>query len=64
MTKLKVFMVDAYNELAHRITWPDRKSLQTNTLMVALVSVLFSLLIFFMDKISTWLLEFFFEIVK
>ena len=49
MAKVKAYLLDTYNEMVHRVTWPKWKELQSNTILVVVASVMISLFIFVMD---------------
>ncbi len=52
MEKIKLYIKESYNELVHKVTWPSWSSLQSNTILVVVASVIFALLILGMDAIS------------
>ncbi|MEM6395775.1 MAG: preprotein translocase subunit SecE [Bacteroidota bacterium] len=49
--KLLLYMRESYNELVHNVTWPSFSTLQTNTVLVLIGSVIFALLILAMDLV-------------
>ncbi|MEM7574259.1 MAG: preprotein translocase subunit SecE [Bacteroidota bacterium] len=49
--KLLLYIRESYNELAHNVTWPSFSTLQTNTVLVLIGSVIFALLILVMDLV-------------
>ena len=49
MAKVKAYLLDTYNEMVHKVTWPKWKELQSNTILVVVASVILSLFIFAMD---------------
>ena len=49
MAKVKAYLLDTYNEMVHKVTWPKWKELQSNTILVVVASVILSLFIFVMD---------------
>ena len=51
MDKLGLYLRESYNELVHNVTWPTYSTLQTNTILVLIGSVIFALLIFGMDAV-------------
>jgi len=59
MEKLKLYILDSYNELMHKVTWPSMASLQSTTVVVLIASAVLALLIFLMDLIAktgmTWI---------
>lgn len=52
MEKVKLYILESYNELVNKVTWPSWGNLQSTTLVVAVASVILSLLIFLMDGFS------------
>ncbi|WP_020534578.1 preprotein translocase subunit SecE [Lewinella cohaerens] len=52
MDKIKLYLRESYNELVHKVTWPSWASLQSNTILVIVASIIFALLILVMDAIS------------
>jgi preprotein translocase subunit SecE len=52
MDKIRLYIKESYNELVHKVTWPTWSSLQSNTILVIVASVIFALLILVMDAIS------------
>lgn len=47
--KIKEYFTETYNEMMHNVSWPTWKELQSNTIVVVVASVLFSISIFVMD---------------
>ncbi|PSR13715.1 MAG: preprotein translocase subunit SecE [Bacteroidetes bacterium] len=52
MDKIKLYFKESYNELVHKVTWPSWSSLQSNTILVIVASIIFALFILVMDAIS------------
>jgi len=51
MDKAKAYIKETFNELLYKVTWPSWEQLQDNTIVVLISSVIFALIIFFMDFI-------------
>lgn len=49
MKKLTTFIKDSYSEITHRVTWPKFSELQGSAILVLVASLVFSLLVGFMD---------------
>jgi preprotein translocase subunit SecE len=49
VSKIKEYINETVNEMVHNVTWPTWKELQSNTIIVVVASIIFSLLIFVMD---------------
>jgi preprotein translocase subunit SecE len=47
--KIKEYFTETYTEMRHNVTWPTWKELQSNTIVVVVASILFSVTIFVMD---------------
>lgn len=51
VSKVKNYINETVTEMVHNVTWPTWKELQSNTIIVAVASILFSLIIFLMDYV-------------
>lgn len=58
MDKLGLYLRESYNELAHNVTWPSYGTLQTNTILVLIGSVIFAFSILAMDVVWKNLVNF------
>lgn len=47
---IKEYIQETYHELADKVTWPTWRELQSNTIVVVVASVIFSVIILIMDK--------------
>ena len=52
MNKISLYFKESFDELVHKVTWPDWASLQSSTVLVLVASVIITLIIFVMDLIS------------
>lgn len=52
MDRIKFYVLESYNELINKVTWPTWSSLYANTVVVVIASLIFALLIVLMDVIS------------
>ncbi len=52
MDRLTIYLKESYNELINKVTWPKLSSLQSNTVLVLIASLIFALIILIMDLIS------------
>lgn len=52
MSKFISYINETVEELVHRVSWPTWKELQNNTIIVAITSVVISLVIFAMDFVA------------
>lgn len=64
MNNLLLYLKDSYREFSQKTTWPSLISLQRSTVIVILATVVFSLLIFAMDKALSTVLQFLYEFNK
>ncbi|PHI20770.1 preprotein translocase subunit SecE [Lewinellaceae bacterium SD302] len=48
---MKLYIRESYNELMYNVTWPSFSSLQSNTVLVLVGSVIFALIILLMDLV-------------
>jgi len=51
VANIKEYFQETYHELVHKVTWPTWSELQSNTIVVVVASVIFSLLVLLMDKV-------------
>jgi preprotein translocase subunit SecE len=49
LKKFKEYILEAYDELMHKVTWPTWKELQSSALVVMVASFIIALVIFVMD---------------
>jgi len=52
MDKVRLYIKDSYNELVHKVSWPEWATLQSSTIVVIVASLIIALIIFVMDTIS------------
>lgn len=52
MDRIKFYVLESYNELINKVTWPTWPNLYGNTIVVIVASLIFALLIVLMDVIS------------
>ena len=57
MERLKLYIIESYNELVNKVTWPSWSSLQSSTILVLIASVIISLIIAVMDGISNTVIQ-------
>jgi preprotein translocase subunit SecE len=49
MEKIKAYIADSYNELMHKVSWPTWNELQSSAIVVLVATLIFGLVIFFID---------------
>jgi preprotein translocase subunit SecE len=57
MDRLKLYVIESYNELVNKVTWPTWSNLQSSTIVVLVASIILALVIFLMDIISKGILD-------
>jgi preprotein translocase subunit SecE len=62
MEKLKTYLQSSYEEFAKHSTWPTWAELQKSTVLVIVASVMFSLVVFAMDKSLAGALDFLYSL--
>lgn len=58
MERLKLYIIESYNELVNKVTWPSWSSLQSSTILVLVASLIIAIVIFLMDLVSRQALDF------
>ena len=51
MKKIKDFILDSYQELRYKVTWPKFKELQSSSVLVLVASIIFALVIGLIDLV-------------
>ncbi|MFN8154143.1 MAG: preprotein translocase subunit SecE [Bacteroidia bacterium] len=51
MEKIKAYLQDSYNELMNKVSWPTWAELQGSAIVVLVATLIFGLVIFFIDAI-------------
>lgn len=51
MDKIKLYFVEAYDELINKVTWPSWPELQSSTVVVLVSALLISLIVVAMDVV-------------
>jgi preprotein translocase subunit SecE len=46
---MKEYIIESYEELVHKVTWPTWSELQSSSILVLIASVIIALIIFLMD---------------
>lgn len=49
MKRIKTYLLDTYNELRYKVTWPKWAELQSSAVVVMVASLIFAVLVFVMD---------------
>jgi len=59
--KLIDYVKESFEELVKKVTWPSYKSLQGTALLVVIATVIFSLVVFGIDKLFDLLVDFIYK---
>jgi preprotein translocase subunit SecE len=51
MQRIRAYMQDSYNELMNKVSWPTWNELQSSSLVVLVATLLFGIVIFFIDML-------------
>lgn len=58
MEKIKLYILESYNELLHKVTWPSWPNLQSSTIVVIAASLILAALVLLMDFASKMFTDF------
>jgi preprotein translocase subunit SecE len=59
--KISKFLHDVNTEMS-KVSWPSREELINSTMIVAVVSIIFTLFIFSVDYVLSWIMRFLMQI--
>ena len=62
MEQIKLYLLESYNELVNKVTWPTWPNLLASTRVVLVGSLIIALLVLVMDAVSKQLTEFLYNI--
>ena len=62
MSKIGLYIKDAFNELVNKVSWPTWSELQNSSIVVAIATVIIALIIYFMDSIFSNLMDIFYKL--
>ena len=62
MEQIKLYLLESYNELVNKVTWPTWANLLSSTKVVMVGSLIIALLVLLMDAVSKQLTEFLYNI--
>jgi len=62
MEQIKLYLLESYNELVNKVTWPTWPNLLSSTKVVLVGSLIIALLVLVMDAVSKQLTEFLYNI--
>jgi preprotein translocase subunit SecE len=61
MSKVVQFFKESYEEMTQKVTWPTWGELQNSAVLVLVASFIIALVVFAMDKGSTFVLDTFYK---
>ncbi|MBL3655003.1 preprotein translocase subunit SecE [Fulvivirga sediminis] len=61
MQKLKSFILESYDEMKNKVTWPKYSELQSSSILVLVASFIFALLIGLMDYVFQTGMDLFYD---
>lgn len=64
MNKIGTFVRDSYKELMHKVTWPTWEDLQQSTMIVLIATILITAMVWLMDTVANWVMEFIYSLFK
>lgn len=64
MNKIGTFVRDSYKELMHKVTWPTWEELQQSTMIVLIATILITAMVWLMDTVANWVMEFIYSLFK
>lgn len=57
MEKIKLFFIEAYDELLNKVTWPTWPELQQSAMIVLVAAIVISFLVVGMDLVSKYSIQ-------
>ncbi len=63
MESVRLYILESYNELINKVTWPTWPALTNTTVVVIVGSIILTLLIFVMDIISRGVTGFLYDLM-
>ncbi|NDW09541.1 preprotein translocase subunit SecE [Dysgonomonas sp. 520] len=60
MNKIANYIKDSYNELVHKVSWPNRTELTSSAILVMIASIIMALVIWGVDTVFKNLVELFY----
>jgi len=58
MNKMKDYVVDSYNELRHKVSWPTLKELQSSSVLVLVASFIMAGVVYLLDASFGQIMQF------
>ena len=57
MERLKLYVIESYNELINKVTWPSWANLNSTSVLVVVASLILALVVLAMDAASNGVLQ-------
>ena len=51
MNKVRQYIEESYDEIINKVTWPTYSELQSSSVLVLIASLIFALVVFFIDVV-------------
>ncbi|ELR69692.1 preprotein translocase [Fulvivirga imtechensis AK7] len=61
MHKLKTFILESYDEMKNKVSWPKYSELQSSSILVLVASLIFALVIGLMDYVFQTGMDWFYK---
>jgi len=61
MQKLKLFIVDSFDEMKNKVSWPKYSELQNSSILVLVASMIFALMIGGFDWVFKTTMQWFYQ---
>ncbi|MBK9103072.1 MAG: preprotein translocase subunit SecE [Saprospiraceae bacterium] len=62
MEQIKLYLIESYNELVNKVTWPTWANLLSSTKVVLVGSLIIAVIVLLMDAVSKQLTELLYNI--
>ena len=59
--KIGLYIKESVDELLHKVSWPTWPELQSSGIVVAIATIIISLLVYFMDTIFSGMMKIFYD---
>ena len=59
--KIGLYIKESVDELLHKVSWPTWSELQSSGIVVAIATIIISLLVYFMDTIFSGMMQIFYD---
>ncbi|HBH06841.1 MAG TPA: preprotein translocase subunit SecE [Flavobacteriales bacterium] len=63
MDKIKKYIVESYDELRHKVSWPGLRELQGSSVLVLITSFILAGLVYLMDAAFGQIMQFLYDAI-